>query len=103
MVTVTQPPLLELAGQFEELARQWRRETAHLSSVSKMAMHPAYQRITGLGPAALPLILRELKRKPGHWFWALNAISGEDPAQPGDNFPQAVAAWLRWGEERGYL
>jgi hypothetical protein len=103
VVTVTQTLGRDLACQFDELVRQWRRETSHLSSVSKMAMHPAYQRIIGLGPVALPLILNELKRKPGHWFWALNAISGEDPAQPGDSFQEAVAAWLKWGEERGYL
>lgn len=43
-------------------------------------MHPAYQQIIGMGEKALPLILRDLRDRPtGHWFWALNAITGEEP------------------------
>lgn len=93
----------ELAAEFEQLAHQWRRETSHLSNSTKMALHPAYQRIIGMGQAALPLILEELKRKPDHWFWALNAISGADPAQTDADFDGAVAAWLQWGREEGYI
>ncbi|PWU20449.1 MAG: hypothetical protein C5B50_03840 [Verrucomicrobia bacterium] len=66
-------------------------------------LHPAYQRIIGFGPVAIPLILRELEREPAHWFWALNAISGEDPAPEGSTFDEAAAAWLKWGRERGYI
>jgi hypothetical protein len=90
-------------GLFRELADQWRRETAHLSLAIKKVVHPAYQRIIGLGPDAVPLILRELQRRPGHWFWALKAITGEDPAQPEDTISQASQAWLRWGKERQYI
>ncbi len=92
----------ELERLFDALVAQWRADTVFLSSVDKMATHPAYQRIIGLGRQALPLILRELQQKPDHWFWALHAISGEDPVQPGDNFDKAVAAWLAWGRQRGY-
>lgn len=45
----------------------------------EMAMHPAYQRIIGLGPEVAPLLLRELERQPDHWFWALKALTGADP------------------------
>ena len=92
-----------LESEFKSLVSQWRNETSHLSSATRMAMHPAYQRIIGLGPDALPLILSELKREPDHWFWALNAISGDDPASADDDFGAAVAAWLRWGIARGYI
>jgi len=68
-----------------------------------MTRHPAYQQIIALGPPVIPLILRELRERPDHWFWALNAITGEDPVGPEDDFDQAVEAWLRWGRERGYL
>src|SRR5690348_9308018 len=87
----------ELEQTFRALAEQWRADTVFLSSVDKMSMHPAYQRIIGMGPQALPVILEELRARPDHWFWALHAISGEDPVRPGDNFDQAVAAWLEWG------
>ena len=68
-------------------------------------MHPAYQQIIGMGEAALTMILEQLGESPGHWFWALRAISGEDPTQPEDRgkLPAMAAAWLRWGEARGYL
>jgi hypothetical protein len=77
-------PTKDTEGLFQELANQWRRETAHLSLAIKKVTHPAYQRIIGLGLDAVPLILRELQRRSGHWFWALKAITGEDPAQPED-------------------
>jgi len=67
-------------------------------------LHPAYQRIIGMGPAAIPLILREMKKKPGHWLWALDALTnGESPASGSQNLMEATEAWLRWGESRGYL
>lgn len=93
----------ELEQAFRALADRWRADTVFLSSVDKMAMHPAYQRIIGMGPQALPLILEELRARPDHWFWALHAISGEDPVRSGDNFDQAVTAWLGWGRKRGYI
>jgi len=35
--------------------------------------------------------------------WALNAITGADPAPAGSTFQEAAEAWLKWGMERGYL
>ena len=99
--TETQPA--ELAQIFSGLAQRWRRETAAHSVLQKKVLHPAYQRIIGLGPAVIPLILRELRREPSHWFWALNALTGEDPAPAGCNFDEAVQAWIKWGNEHGHL
>src|SRR3989338_4895582 len=62
------------AQKFRGLVDTWRNETQASSSVTEMAMHPAYQQIIGMWPAAIPLILRELENKPDHWFWALKAI-----------------------------
>ena|SRR5579862_5310449 len=91
--------------RFAALAARWFKETAALSSVSQIAMHPAYQEIIGMGPDAVPLILHELQQKPGHWFWALRAITGEDPVLPEQRgkIREMTAAWLQWGKERGYL
>ncbi len=66
-------------------------------------MHPAYQHIIGIGMPAVPLLLRELKENPDHWFWALHAITEQDPAHSEDTFDGAVAAWLEWGRHHGYL
>ena len=92
-----------LETEFQLLTKQWRRETAVFSSISKKVLHLAYQRIIGMGPAALPLILRELEQKPGHWFWALHAISGESPVDSETDFDTAVFAWLEWGRSKGYI
>jgi hypothetical protein len=88
-----------------ELANRWRDETALLSSVTKIAIHPAYQRMIGMGLAALPLIFRELERRPSHWFWALRAITGENPVRPEDagNLGKMTKAWLAFAREHGYL
>jgi hypothetical protein len=93
----------ELNHRFEALARAWRAETEVLSSMHSIVLHPAYQRIIGLGRQVLPLILLELQVRPYHWFWALQAISGQDPAGPDATFNQRVVAWIDWGAENGYL
>jgi hypothetical protein len=93
----------KLERLFHEHAERWKKDTRHWSSATKMVMHTSYRRIMGMGPAALPLILRELRECPDHWFVALNAITGEDPAPPDSTFRQAADAWLTWGIGRGYL
>lgn len=68
-------------------------------------MHPAYQEIVGMGAEALPLILHDLQENSGQWYWALKAISGEDPVRPRDrgNVRSMKAAWLDWGMAKGFL
>lgn len=90
---------------FGRLAEWWRSETGLMSSIEDKTLHPAYQQIIGMGPDAIPLILRELQRRPGHWFWALNAITREEPIGPEDvgNVRKMTEAWLEWGRERGYI
>jgi hypothetical protein len=96
-------PGLDLEREFRELANQWYEETRKISSVPEMVLHPAYQKIIGMGKEALPLIFTELKRSRGHWLWALTMITREDHANPGDTFRQAVDSWLKWGEQKGYI
>jgi len=93
----------ELATTFATLAAQWQDETGMLSFMHKKALHPAYQRIIGLGLPVVPLILRALAQQPAHWFWALQAITGDDPVPPDATPSEARAAWLAWGRERGYV
>lgn len=101
----TSAPPEKVAELFGLLAERWRSETRFLSSTTDLAMHPAYQRIIGLGPAVIPLILADLARQPDHWFWALKALTGEDPVSPGDRGKMAAMseAWLRWGRANGYI
>jgi hypothetical protein len=88
---------------FENLADKWEEATAFESVVTRQAMHPAYQRIIGMGDEAVPLILRRLQREPRQWFWALTAITGEDPAGGTQTAEEAAEAWLDWGRARGLI
>jgi len=93
------------AIRFCDLKDEWERDTAILSSITEIAMHPAYQQIIGLGPVAVPLILYEMSKRPNHWFWALKSITGENPVPPSarGNIQEMTNAWLNWGREQRYL
>jgi len=95
----------DLAAEFERLRVEWEKDTINLSDVGQIILHDAYQRIIGMGPAALPLIFAALDAELAFWFPALRAISGSDPVQPeelGD--PEAMrSAWLSWARRNGYL
>lgn len=90
--------------RFITLKKKWEEETTFLSSVTDICMHSAYQQIIGMGPIAIPLILSEMKIKPGHWFWALQAITGENPVSSSQRgrIKQMTESWIRWGKEQGY-
>ena len=95
----------KLRDEFRSLAERWRQETGMHSSVPKIAMHPAYQRIIGMGEKAVPLILQELQNQPDHWFWALNTITGQNPIPPdaAGNIRLMTEAWLEWGKKKGHI
>jgi len=93
----------DLESEFKLQADQWRRETLHTSSLTKMVMHPSYLRIIGMGRGVLPLLFKELAERPDHWLVALNAITGQDPAPAESTFDEAVGAWLDWGRRHEYL
>ena len=90
--------------KFQRLATTWRAETGHLSSITTMVNHPAYQAIISIGPAVVPSLLRDLQKEPEHWFAALRAITGAQPVQPEDRgqIDKMADAWLRWAKEHGY-
>ena len=52
--------------------------------MAQIAFVFSYQRIIGLGPKVVPLILVELQKETDHWFWALEAITGENPVPKED-------------------
>jgi hypothetical protein len=97
-------PASTVERQFNELAARWKEDTEFISSTTEIALQPSYQRIIGLGPAAIPLILRELAQQPRQWFWALQAISGANPvpAEQRGNVPAMTKAWLDWGRSHGF-
>jgi hypothetical protein len=100
----TLPTADDDASRFQSLAQRWKNDTAHLSNIGKKALHPAYQEIIGMGKAAVPLLLAELRREPDDWFWALHAITRAQPvpATSRGNLREMADAWLQWGLAQGY-
>ena len=91
-------------NRFTELVGRWKSARRNVSSVSRMASHPAYKEIIRMGEAAIPLLLAELRREPDHWFPALQAITGENPVtkERWGKLQQMAASGLDWGEAHGY-
>lgn len=96
---------ITLEKRFRALFQAWKAETGNLSSITQVAIHPAYQQIIGIGLQAVPLILKELERAPDHWFWALRAVTGENPvpAEHRGRMEEMRRAWIQWGRERRFL
>jgi hypothetical protein len=102
-VSIDDPSLSNVHLRFQKLVRRWRKETSHWSLASRMAAHPAYREIISMGWAVVPLLLAELRRKPDHWFIALEEITGENPVLPecAGNVKKMADAWIQWGEQGG--
>lgn len=100
----TEKTAAEARALFDELAQEWQKATRFLSSLTDMTSHPAYQRIIGMGKAAIPFLLERLRQKPDHWFWALKSITGTDPVDDDDrgDLHAMSRAWLDWGHQHGY-
>jgi hypothetical protein len=75
------------------------------ASTTDMSMRPSYPRIIGLGPSALPLILESLEEQPQHWFWALQAVTGENPVTPEHVglMAEMTGDWLKWARSSGVI
>ncbi len=94
-------PSEETKRRFGELANRWQRETVYLSSASRMAAHPAYKAIIAMGWEAVPLLIARLRRKPDHWFIALEEITKAQPIPPESEgkVKRMAEAWVKWWEE----
>lgn len=92
-----------LRDEFAALAQQWKEETAGDATGTAILLHPAHQRIVGMGQPALPLILEDMREHGGHWFAALRAISGQNPVAREDQgrVRKMQAVWIEWGRRRG--
>ncbi len=94
-----------LRARFQRLASEWKQQARYLSNTAQMAMLRPYQRIIGMGLPAVPLILEELRCQPDQWFWALEAITEENPVPPeaAGNVRLMAQAWIDWGKQQGLL
>jgi hypothetical protein len=92
------PVSRELWARFNLLADQLEDDTAALSTMRKVARHPAFRDLQTL-PAndVIPLCIDRLKR--GHrplWVWVLRQIADNDPSADAASLADATTAWLAW-------
>ena len=95
-----------LLRRFQSLVDTLSKECALLSSTHEVAEHSAYVEILGMGGPVLPLILRELEKRPRHyWFWALREISQENPVPPEHRgmIREMANDWLDWARGKGLM
>ena len=94
-----------LAARFQQLVSEWKAGTAGLSSPRAITRHPAFGQIVALGEPILPLIFRDLRDNGGWWYPALRTLTGANPVPESarGKLRLNTAAWLRWGEENGYI
>jgi hypothetical protein len=98
------PPLpASLRQEFQELSPRWRLATEQSSDPLEKIAHPAHLRIIGLGPQVLPLVFSELADRGGLWFWALEALTGDDPVIQPATMKEVREAWLSYGRQHGYV
>ena len=88
----------------DRLADEWERDRPRGADIEQMTRHSAYQRIIAVGEPAVPWLLQRLATKPGHWFVALNTITGARPVPPESRgrIKEMIQAWLDWGLQHGY-
>ncbi len=90
--------------KFMRLRDEWKTKRGHHSDTVSLVTHAAYQQIIGMGRDAVPYLLRELALAPDRWYWALRAITCEDPVptEARGNSKAMAQAWLEWGAAQGY-
>lgn len=97
-------PTTDLQETFDELAAEWRAETAGLSSPRAITGHAAYQQIIEMGEPAIRLILQDMETNGGWWYPALRELTGTNPVPETakGSLPLNDEAWLQWGRQNGY-
>jgi hypothetical protein len=92
---------------FEDASDSLIADTTWTSALSEITTHPKFLDIVSGGDVALKEILQRMKKGETHlqWFPALKRISGDDPVPPEarGKIPLMTEAWLRWGEQKGFL
>ena len=106
MIALTPEQRQTVERQFRSLAARWSELTHYRSNMGNLRGHPVYRDLTALGEPAVPLILRELERRPSvSWFGLLAEITGENPVpvESAGHVESMAESWLEWGRRRGYL
>lgn len=94
----------DVRSRFQRLSRDWKEQSRYLSNTAQMSMLKPYQRIVGMGWPVVPFILAELQHEPDQWFWALEAITEQNPvpSEAAGRVSQMAQAWIDWEKSQGF-
>ncbi len=90
--------------RFPERRPEWNDRAFHYDLRISVAARLVYIETLLLDDdPALPLLVKELRREPDHWFVALQAITGTNPipASARGDIEKMTQAWLSWAEQHG--
>ncbi|MEZ4885733.1 MAG: hypothetical protein R3E32_13450 [Chitinophagales bacterium] len=91
--------------KFQLLAQKWKEESKFFSFTKDIVQTESYQAILKMGNTAIPFILKELEKKPKHWFYALKHLTKENPIQESSkgNLQLMTKDWMQWGKRNNLL
>lgn len=91
--------------RFLSLKNQWKDETLFVSSGTVLISNSAYREIISLGSAAIPWIIREMKKNNDHWFYALEKITGVNPIKKKNIgvVENMKKDWIDWASNKDYV
>lgn len=96
-----------LEEQFNTLRDEWIKDVMfHTKDPQFCHRNKFYKQIMELGPDVVPLILKEMKRRRGWWFCALESLTGTNPVPENDYYKsikKMTTIWLEWGKKEGYV
>jgi hypothetical protein len=83
---------------FKAYYKQWKEETASLSSNHAMAKNKNYMAIVRMGWGVVPHIINQLRVYPDHLFDALSMITGICPVKPEHEgiVKEMAKDWIEW-------
>lgn len=100
-VFITEMYKQKLKQRFDLYNSIWQNETMFSSSISEITNNAAYRSIIGLGEDVIPFIIQDLKNNNSHWFYALEALTGQNPIKSEHRgiVELMKADWLEWANK----
>jgi len=95
----------QLKKRFDFFKEVWKSETLFSSSISEIINNTAYRSIIGLGQGVIPFIIEDLTLNDNHWFYALEALTGNNPIKESHKgfVPLMKNDWIEWAEQNNLI
>lgn len=92
---------IDVKAELKSLVRRMDERLGPASRLTERLFSAEYAAVIGLGPRVVPLLIKDLQRSLQPWFWALKAITREDPARDvnSGDFHGIASAWIAWGKD----